>query len=73
MKLKKLKKAIIQFVIDSIDCLAPYTIRNAHFNVMHHAWTYESAMEWLKCYDARQFGATHVYNFNGELIAYKGA
>jgi hypothetical protein len=71
--MKKLKKAIIDFIIDSVNCLAPYTVRNAHFKVVHSAWSYDAAIEWLKCYDARKFGATHIYDFNGELIAYKGA
>jgi len=70
--MKKFKSAIKSFFVESVNCLAPYTVRNAHFKVMHHAWSYSAAMEWLQCYDARKFGATHIYNFNGELIAYKG-
>jgi hypothetical protein len=71
--MKKFKKAIVDFIINSVNCLAPYTVRNSHFKVMHHAWSYDAAMEWLKCYDARKFGATHIYDFNGELVAYKAA
>jgi len=72
MNIRRKYIAIKNFIIDSIDCLAPYTVYNAQMRAQHNCWTWKAALEWLSCYDAEGFGETSVHNFNGELIAMKG-
>lgn len=62
-------KAIKSFVIESLNCLAPYTVINSHFRKQHFCWTAGSAIAWAQCYDVEMFGETNIYNFNGEKIA----
>lgn len=69
--MKKLFACVKRFVRNSVDCLAPYTVINAEMGKEHFCWSLKEVFEWLECYDADLFGSTHVFNFNGELIARK--
>lgn len=66
-----MKKAITNFIRNSIDCLAPYTVYNYTFGKAHYSWTRRAALEWLACYAAEDFGTTVILDFNGSLIAAK--
>jgi hypothetical protein len=66
-------KAIKNFIKNSLECLAPYMVRNAHFGKLHLCWTRKAALEWMACYDAADFGTTELFGFNGELIGHVAA
>lgn len=70
--IRTVTKAVKNFIVNSINCFAPYTVQNVDINKPHYAWTWNGAMQWVKCYDSDNFGTTGVFNFNGELIASKG-
>lgn len=60
------------FILNSLDCIAPYSVFNDQCGKLHYSWTYKGACEWLACYDAGVFGESFVMNFNGDIIAKKG-
>ena len=69
IKRSKPYRAVASFLIESANCVAPYTVQNSELAKPHFCWTWKEAVSWLKCYDASQFGRTTVYNFNGEPVA----
>lgn len=67
-------KILSAFLSASLDCIAPFTVRCAAFpKTSHHCWTWASALEWVRCYEAAEFGAVTVYDFHGEVAAVKTA
>ena len=69
---RRVSKAVVSFVVASVDCLAPFTVYNVRFMKEHHCWSFKTACAWLACYDADDFGPSYVTDFHGEIIASKG-
>lgn len=63
----------MKMIIKTLECFAPYMVRNVQFGKMHLCWSRSAALEWLACYDAEDFGTTEVFGFTGNLIASKYA